>query len=80
MVDHKQPTPSTNNAVCFLNTDDVGFQPPLKGGGQASQKGLGRVVIYSDLRRGRPEGGQSYATGGEGGGVGRWERHAITGI
>jgi hypothetical protein len=49
VVDHKQPTPSTNNAVCFLNTDDVGFQPPLKGGGQASQKGLGRVVIYSDL-------------------------------
>jgi hypothetical protein len=59
VVDHKQPTPSTNNAVCSLNSDNVGFQPPLKGGGgQASQKGLGRVVIYSDLRRGRPEGGQ----------------------
>ncbi len=60
----------------------LAFSLPFKGGGgQASQKGLGRVVIYSysDLRRGRPEGGQSSALGGGGGGW-KWEGHAISGI
>jgi hypothetical protein len=29
VIDHKRLTPSTNNAVCSLNTEDVGFQPPF---------------------------------------------------
>ena len=75
VVDHKQPTPSTNNAVCSLNTDNVGFQPPLKGGGdRLAQRGWVGWSYTQTCIGGDQKGDSNLIRGW------KWEWHDISGI